>query len=112
MTLTRATMLFVCILLVCIGGVSGKTNFPLLAAQTTPIMQSLQTQQAVEQQVQIQHAEKLAQLEAEVKVQRDIIADMRDQIATQRGIGMGFAALLGLLQSIQMVLQVKAARKS
>ncbi len=39
------------------------------------------------------------------------VNSLRDDLSTVKGIGMGAAAVIGLLQTLQMILQVKAVKK-
>lgn len=73
---------------------------------------NIYTQQAVTQVQVTQQAADIAKLQADLDVERTTTNGLRDDLATVRGIGIGAAAVIGLLQTLQMILQVKAVKKS
>lgn len=72
---------------------------------------NIYTQQAVTQVQVTQQAADIAKLQADLDQERTTTNSLRDDLATVRGIGIGAAAVIGLLQTLQMILQVKAVKK-
>lgn len=72
---------------------------------------SIVTQQAVTQIQVTQQAQELTKLQNDLESQRTVIGSLREDLSTVRGIGIGAASVIGLLQTLQMILQVRAVRK-
>lgn len=81
------------------------------AAQVPSPPPNIYTQQAVTQVQVTQQAADIAKLQADLDTERTTTNSLRDDLATVRGIGIGAAAVIGLLQTLQMILQVKAVKK-
>lgn len=112
MMLSRIGVLVVCIVL---------AQFLFLLQPTTRAAQvqqsqqavpsSLYTQQAVTQVQVTQQAADIAKLQAETDTLRTSVSGLKEDLGTLRGIGLGATAVIGLLQGLQMFLQVRAVKK-
>lgn len=82
------------------------------AAQVQPHSNGLEVQQAFTQQQVVDNAKDLSRLQSDLDNQRTLISTLRDDLATVKGVGIGAASVIGLLQTLQMILQVRAVKKA
>lgn len=74
--------------------------------------QDLGIQQAIVTQQILNTTAELTDAKRDIIYNRDRISVLADEVATMRGVGIGISFVLGLLQTIQMLLQVKTLRNS
>lgn len=96
------TALSVLSILICVFAIVG-TSYTARAQSPVLVQQAINTQQIAGV------TEKVNSLDGELRYQRDEIAILRDQGSTIRGIVVGVGSVLGFLQSIQVILQIKNA---
>lgn len=77
------------------------------AQQRTQDLSAVQVQQAIISTQVINNATEIVDLKKDVQYNRDRITVIADEVATMRGVGIGISFVLGLLQAIQILLQVK-----
>lgn len=84
------------------------------AAQVQPATNnaSLYTQQAVTEVQVTQQAAELSRLRVSQEQQDSTIAILRDDLATVKGMGIGAVSVIGLLQALQIILQVRSVKKA
>lgn len=98
------------IVMICLGVIQFMVLIqPYSRAQNPP--PNIYTQQAVTQVQVTQQAADIAKIQSDLEQERTITNSLRDDLATVRGIGLGAAAVIGLLQTLQMILQIKGVKK-
>ena len=69
-------------------------------------------QQALTQQQVTQNLTEINNMRRDLAETQTQVNSLREDLSTVKGIGMGAAAVIGLLQTLQMILQVRAVKKA
>lgn len=101
----RTAILCCCLSLVCF---LSWHSVGLFAQSVNRTDQTLYVQQATTQMQVTSDAARIAQLEGRMRDDESSNLALRDEVSTQKGVGIGVAAVIGLLQVLQMILQVKS----
>lgn len=86
------------------AGVHSNLLAQINQARTTS---DIYVQQGITQAQVTANAAIVASLQTQLQNQDQVIASLRDEVATQKGIGIGIASVVGLLQVIQVVVQMR-----
>ncbi len=99
------------IIAACFVWVASLVFLPSTFAQTVPHNSDVVVQQALTQQQVTQNIADINNMKHDLSDMSTKVESLREDLSTVKGIGMGAAAVIGLLQTLQMILQVKAVKK-
>lgn len=111
MMLSRVGVLITC-LVVFQWMLMMSTHVHAVQVQPASNTSSLYTQQAVTEVQVTQQAAELSRLRVSQEQQDSTIAVLRDDLATVKGMGIGAVSVIGLLQALQIILQVRSVKKA
>ncbi len=98
------------IIAACFVWISTLTLLPSSFAQTSSRSADVVVQQALTQQQVTAQQVDIVTMKKDLDETNRTLSSVREDLSTVKGIGMGAAAVIGLLQTLQMILQVKAVK--
>ena len=107
MMLSRIGILTTCLIL---GNWMALTSVHSRAAQVAQTPSSLYTQHAVTEVQVTQQASEISRLRTEQEAQNATITSLRDDLSTVKGMGMGAVSVIGILQALQIILQIRGKK--
>lgn len=98
--LSRTLTVGCCLALVSFFGI----QYPRTIAQNRP---DIAVQEATTQAQVTANAATTASLQAQLQLQEQLIGQLRDEVSTQKGVGIGVSSVIGLMQLLQIGLQFR-----